>query len=213
MTFAGGFLRAHAGGFTVGNAAILSSDGMIDTQSFGLTYAGTITGAGQLVKAGSGALSLTAANSYAGGTALNQGTVAINNDAALGTGTLTFNGGTLQAAADGLALANAANLAGAGTIDTQARSLTYAGTVSGPGALTKVGSGTLALTGYNSYGGGTVIDAGTVQVSASYIDPATESLLAQGRRRPSTQSQVPDTVTAVKAAARSCRPWATARSP
>jgi fibronectin-binding autotransporter adhesin len=46
-------------------------------------------------------LTLTNTNTYSGGTNLNGGTVAINSDANLGTGPLSFNGETLEAPAAG----------------------------------------------------------------------------------------------------------------
>ena len=44
---------------------------------------------------------LTGSNTYSGGTNINGGILAVNNDANLGTGPLNFNGGTLQALAAG----------------------------------------------------------------------------------------------------------------
>src|SRR5262249_44319203 len=46
-------------------------------------------------------LTLTGANTYSGGTNLNGGILAVNSDANLGTGALSFNGGTLEALAAG----------------------------------------------------------------------------------------------------------------
>ena len=43
---------------------------------------------------------------------------------------------------------------------------TYAGTVEGTGVLTKIGGGTLTLTGTNTYSGGTNVNVGAVAVSA-----------------------------------------------
>jgi len=56
---------------------------------------------------------ISGSNSYTGGTLLNEGTLAVGSNTALGTGTLTLaDGTTLQAAANGLALANAMQLLG-----------------------------------------------------------------------------------------------------
>ncbi len=80
----------------------------------------------------------------------------MGSSTALGTGTLTFaDGTTLQAAANGLTLANAMTLNGTDTVDSQGNALALSGTISGPGTLTKIGAGTLTLTGNNSYQGGT----------------------------------------------------------
>jgi autotransporter-associated beta strand protein len=53
------------------------------------------TAGNTLTKSGLGALTLTASNTYAGGTVFNAGTLNINNNTALGTGMFTINGGTI----------------------------------------------------------------------------------------------------------------------
>src|SRR5262249_56806502 len=75
------------------------------------------------------------------------------------------NGTTLQAAANGLSLANAMTLNGTGTMDTQANALTLSGNIGGSGALTKIGSGTLTLSGPSTYTGATNVNAGTLQAA------------------------------------------------
>ncbi len=106
---------------------------------------GVLGGAAALVKSGTGTLNLVGSNSYTGGTLINAGTIALANDTAnqfaLGTGTVTLNGGTLAMYSNFNTYNNAYwNLnvpAGAvGTFNPDARCSLY-------GSLT--GSGTLNL--------------------------------------------------------------------
>ncbi|RKF46141.1 autotransporter outer membrane beta-barrel domain-containing protein [Paraburkholderia fungorum] len=136
------------------------------------TYAGSISGTGSVDKTGAGVLTLapTAAsgNTYSGGTTIDQGTIAVGADNALGasTGGLTFNSGTLQLTSSfALAGTRAITLAaGGGTIDTQSFDTTLTQAVSGSGALTKAGSGSLLMTGVSTYSGPTTVAAGTLAI-------------------------------------------------
>lgn len=141
-------------------------------QTSGGTYAGLISGSGAVEKTGPGSLTLapaaTSGNTYSGGTTFTEGTVAIGTDNALGatTGSLAFNGGTLQLTQSvDLAGTRAVTLnAGGGTIDTQSFSSTLAQPVTGAGALTKAGNGSLLMTGLSTFGGTTRVAAGTLAV-------------------------------------------------
>lgn len=136
------------------------------------TYAGSISGTGAVDKTGAGVLTLAPAaatgNTYSGGTTIDQGTIAVGADNALGasTGGLTFNSGTLQLTSSfALAGTRAITLAaGGGTIDTQSFDTTLTQAVSGSGALTKAGSGSLLMTGASTYGGPTTVAAGTLAI-------------------------------------------------
>jgi len=124
-----------------------------------------ITGAGSLTKTGGGTLTLSEANTYSGGTIINAGTVSIGNDGNLGNaaGALTFGGGTLRVTS-GFTLNRSVTLnAGGGTFDTNGNSLTLSGNMTGTGFLTKIGLGTLILSGTNNYSGGTTVTAGILQ--------------------------------------------------
>jgi fibronectin-binding autotransporter adhesin len=135
------------------------------TVSGNLTDGGGSGGVGgALIKVGTGTLSLTGTNIYSGGTSFDRGVVAVNSDSNLGTGSLSFNGGTLEAlaAGGGITSSKAVTLnAGGGTFlaDANTRS-TLSGTIIGPGSLTQTGGGTLILSGTNTYSGGTTIGAG-----------------------------------------------------
>jgi autotransporter-associated beta strand protein len=100
---------------------------------------------------------------------ITQGTLAISSDTNLGdaSGGIIFNGGTLQTTA-GITSARTVTLnAPGGTIDTGANTDTFSGPISGPGGLSKIGAGTLILSGTSSYSGATNINAGTVQAGAA----------------------------------------------
>jgi autotransporter-associated beta strand protein len=126
-----------------------------------------------LIKDGTGTLVLAGSNSYgpaAGtvGTTINAGTVQIANSLGFSTGdvALTANA-TLQAGAPVISVANNFNIvAGVTTVDTQANSLTLSGAVTGGGALTEIGTGTLILSGSNTYPGTTTVSTGTLQLGA-----------------------------------------------
>jgi len=156
---------AGAGAVTLGSATLTTNGDGSDT-----TFSGTISGSGGLVKIGEGTLTLLGNNSYTGGTLLNEGTLAVGSNTALGTGTLTLaDGTTLQAAANRLALANAMQLLGDATVDTQSNTMTLSGSISGTGGLDKIGSGTLILTGASTYTGDTNVNEGVLTVNGSLV--------------------------------------------
>jgi fibronectin-binding autotransporter adhesin len=85
-----------------------------------------------------------------------------------GSGAINFNGGTLRATANqanflaGFDSNDVSLRAGGAFIDSNGFSVGIGTVLSGTGGLTKLGSGTLTLTGANSYTGGTTVSAGTL---------------------------------------------------
>ncbi|MGD1085369.1 MAG: autotransporter-associated beta strand repeat-containing protein [Verrucomicrobiota bacterium] len=160
----------------------------LDNTSGGLvTVNGVIASAGNTgtdnlnINAVAGTIALGGANTYGGTAVINSGTLQLNNASALqnailnyNTGTLTFNGissatiGQFEGS-QGLSLQNATPAAVALTTGGNNATWAYGGALSGLGSLTKTGSGTLTLTGNNSYAGSTTGIAGILAVSTGGV--------------------------------------------
>ena len=97
FNLSGGTLRVIGSDLTTSLNAALTNSSIIDTNGLNATLSGVLSGAGGLEKTGAGALTLTRANTYGGGTALTEGTLRIGNNSALGTGALTIEAGTTLA--------------------------------------------------------------------------------------------------------------------
>lgn len=144
-----------------------------------------ISGTGALVQMGAGNLTLNVANTYSGGTTINTGTFVIGHASAAGSGAITqANSSSLLKIDTTGTITNAmsvhnvlatqsANLSGAITVNNATwdietgDTLTISGNISGNGGLTKNGSGTLVLSGSNSYSAPTVINAGTLNATTA----------------------------------------------
>ena len=141
----------------------------IDTGTNSATLSGRIFGAGSLTKSGTGTLILSVASEYTGGTILQMGAISIGHNTALGTGTLSMsNGTTLGFSASGLIAGNHIILNGSSAFNTGVNNATLSGNITGFGMLTKIGDGTLTLTGSNNnYLGNTTVNAGTLRAGAN----------------------------------------------
>jgi outer membrane autotransporter protein len=99
---------------------------------------------------------------------LNGGTLGIKALVATGNYAFNFSGGTLRADAGFTTSANA-TLSGTDTINTNGYDVTWSGVLSGAGELVKTGSGTLTLSGLNTYTGGTDVKAGKLAGTSQSI--------------------------------------------
>ncbi|MDR3004474.1 MAG: autotransporter domain-containing protein [Acidovorax sp.] len=148
-------------------------DGSAQSASWTATIDNVLAGNG-INKTGLGTLVLSGANTYAQ-TRLSGGTLSVSTDANLGAplGGLDFQGGTLRVT--GTTFQNTARTisfgAGGGGLDIAdaGNTFTVSQSLSGNGGLTKLGAGTLVLTGANSYTGNTIISAGTLVASAASL--------------------------------------------
>ena len=146
----------------------------------GYSGTGIVTQTGGTVSV-AGVLALGSASAGKGTYNLNGGVLAVDAlSRGAGTAAFNFGGGTL--------LANAAfsttlpmNLTGTGgtaSVDTQSYAVTLSGTLSGVGGITKLGAGTLTLSGANSYAGTTTVKAGMLELGT-----AAETPCSAARRR------------------------------
>lgn len=175
VTIDGGTLLAAADGLVVtNNVAVNTTGGTVDNNGNGLTLSGTISdgnGQGGLAFAGAGTTTLTGTNTYSGGTTLAGGTVSVSSNTNLGAaaGALTFDGGVLRVTGSSFTSTSRTINWGPGgggfDIADAAANFTVSQTLTGTGGLTKLGVGTLTLTGVNSYSGGTVVNGGTLRIN------------------------------------------------
>lgn len=155
--------------YTLPNDFILNSgSAYFDSGSSSLTLNGDISGGGELVKLSAGTLTLAGDNSYSGGTNVEEGTLSLASATALGSHDLTLANNTiLQAGLNNLSVSNDIHTTTAATINTGTFAFTLTGLIDGSGDITKSGTGSLTLTGVNTFSGGMNILAGTVIVNNS----------------------------------------------
>jgi autotransporter-associated beta strand protein len=205
-------IQANGGAVSLGNAITLAGNASIAGTN-NLTFTGAITltgkrtlsvtntgtttisgaigqsgGSWSLTKQSAGVLVLSGANTYAGGTVLSGGILAVTGPGSAGTGTLSLNGGNIEAFGGAVSLANpvtlggtvglagsnnltftgAATLTGNRTLSvSNTGTTTFAGGIGQSGgtwALTMLGSGLLVLPAADSYAGGTTLGGGTLQL-------------------------------------------------
>ena len=196
----GAAMLASTGGVATGNTvsvatvALGNNEGIVTTNTGGLTLSSTVTGAGTagLTLGGPGQLTLSGTNTYTGTTTLNVGTLVIGNNAALSTGPVVLSGGTLQttvanglilhnpvtlnnaqltlAGSDNLIFAGSLTINGFNTINVTNTAITdFDGTyLASNGTLFKSGTGTLILSGgSNTFTGQAFVSQGILELENS----------------------------------------------
>jgi len=139
---------------TLGTGAVANSGTLLFTEPSAVTLPNLISGTGTVTQDGPGTVTLTAVNTYSGGTTITAGTLALGGTTVggLGSGAVTDNG-TLQF--------------------TEPSAVTFSNVISGSGAVTQTGPGTVALSATNTYTGGTTIGSGAaLMLGASTVGTA-----------------------------------------
>lgn len=136
---------------------------------------------GMLVKAGTGDLTLSGANTYTGGTRVAAGTLSLASNGALGTGAVTLNpNATLHLA--GVQIANIVNISGdpnvAVTGANSLNSIVGSGDVHILGTSGDATTDVLTLNGPNAYTADTFIGDGTVAAAATLRGGSVNALSA-----------------------------------
>jgi len=167
----------------LGNHALTVSNASI------VHIASVVSGNGNIIFSGSGEKRLLNANTFNGGVTLNQGSLRVNHNSALGTGMLTINGGvigthdaTARTIGNQVSLNNALTFSSLGALtltgdialNSEERTInqataSYVQTINGVisnGGMVKSGSGHLVLGGNNTYADGTTVLQGTLTGSA-----------------------------------------------
>jgi autotransporter-associated beta strand protein len=176
----GGILQLGSGGSGAGaaNSPITLQSNLVINAGGNYVLNGVIseTGGSYVVtKTGTANLTLTAANTYSGGTTNLQGFLILSNNNAMGTGLLVMNGGALSNNLSGAVYTNTISLQAAAQIYSPANmTTTFSGPITNTGALTIAagpnaagGRGVVMLLGTNTFTGNFTISNGVVVINNS----------------------------------------------
>lgn len=161
---------AGAGSVTLGSGTL-----SVGANNSSTTFSGIISGSGGVTKTGSGIFTLSGANTYTGATSIDNGTLTLgaanvisDTSAVTVGGGATFNLNSKSETVGSLAGAGSV-LLGTATLNagTDNSSTAFSGAISGTGGFVKSGTGTLTLSGTNTFTGTVTLNAGTVILSGS----------------------------------------------
>ena len=160
-------LSLNGGGTTGGNVQLGS--GALTVTGAG-SYAGAINGGGALARSGTGNQVLTGASGFSGGTTITGGRITVANatGSGLGSGSVVIALGGELALGDGTDTGSIAATAIANdglVVINRSDDTTLDKALTGTGALTKTGTGTLLIDSAKTYGGVTTISGGAILVT------------------------------------------------
>ncbi len=183
----------NAEGTTGGSISLGTATLTIGCSNNSGSYSGAISGAGGIVKSGSGTQTLAGVTTFYGTATIKEGALSV-----VGNGSIAYSAGVVmasntalsfsgQSAATVKALNDASNAVGqrvmlegvaltVGDWETNCSS-SFSGAISGSGSLTKIGTGAMTVKGTIAYAGSTTVEAGTLILKGGIADGAT-SLIA-----------------------------------
>ncbi len=202
------------GAVTMTSGTINGSSGALTGSSYAVqsgSVAAVLAGAGALTKTTAGTVTLSNANTYTGITTISAGVLSVSSLANGGTASglgqstnaaanLVLGGGTLQYT--GATVATDRNFTFTGASNSSVE-ITNAGTnltlggasTASTGGLTKIGAGTLTLTGNNLYTGATTVTAGTLSLARNGGSLAASAVTVNGGTLDVAQSDAVGAVT------------------
>lgn len=195
---------AGGGSLTIAGNIGISNNALTISGSNNTTLSGVVSGTAGIFKAGSGTLIFSGADTFTGGVTISAGSLLLSGgDNRLWTNSSVFvaSGSSLNLGTNSQQLAS---LNGSGTVTGQSSATltldpsnasSFAGTITGGEAVAVIGSGTMTLSGSNSYSGGTTVSGNLVASNASALGASTNSLAVMGSLNLGSQTITQGTVT------------------